>query len=272
MYDILFLDNLLYIFILGGDCMRIVKYKKEASGKYKIFLEDGREIFLYEEVILKFNLLLVKELDDQAILDMEEYNRKWEVYYVALNIIRRNLYSRYDLEHMLLNKEYPIAFVQLAIQKLVDQGYLDDSFYAKSYINNQMITTSNGPLKIEQDLIKKHIDSSIISKEIVAFSKEDQFVKIRKLIEKAIKCNRTRGGVILKQKIYNNLLNYGYDSFIIQSVLDTYSFKNNDHIAKKEYEKYYRKYSRTYEGEELEKKIQDKLYSKGLKYEKDDNF
>ena len=38
--------------------LRITKYKKGTNGKYKVYLEDGRELSLYEETILKFELLL----------------------------------------------------------------------------------------------------------------------------------------------------------------------------------------------------------------------
>ena len=46
-----------------------------------------------------------------------------------------------------------------------------------------------------------------------------------------------------------------------------FEFDNNDDIAKKEYDKLYRKYSRKYSGKELEYKIKEKLYQKGLNYE-----
>ena len=40
--------------------MKIIKYKKGTKGLYKVELEDGRVLSLYEDVILKFELLLNK--------------------------------------------------------------------------------------------------------------------------------------------------------------------------------------------------------------------
>ena len=40
--------------------MIIIKYKKQNNGSYNIYLEDGRILSLYEEVILKYELLLKK--------------------------------------------------------------------------------------------------------------------------------------------------------------------------------------------------------------------
>ena len=53
-----------------------------------------------------------------------------------------------------------------------------------------------------------------------------------------IRSNHTRGGMILKQKIFNDLKNYGYDVSIINRIIDDYDFSNGeDDIAKKEYDK-----------------------------------
>ena len=101
------------------------------------------------------------------------------------------------------------------------------------------------------------------------FTDELQIEKINKIIRISLKSNRSRGGSVLKNKIINDLIVSGYDLSIINKVISDYEFDSNEEIAKKEYEKLYRKYSRKYSGRELEYKIKEKLYQKGLKYEKD---
>ena len=167
---------------------------------------------------------------------------------------------------------YPIDLINKALDKLTNQGYLNDRSYTKSFINSQIITTSNGPLKIERELLDKKIDYKIIVEELEVFTEEEQLVKIDKIIRKMIRSNHTRGGMILKQKIFNDLKNYGYDVSIINRIIDDYDFSNGeDDIAKKEYDKLYTKYSRKYSGLELQRKIKEKLYLKGLKYEPKEN-
>ena len=48
------------------------------------------------------------------------------------------------------------------------------------------------------------------------------------LIEKGIKTNHNRGGVVLKQKIYNDLKLAGYDISLINNIISEYSFDNED--------------------------------------------
>ncbi len=246
--------------------MNISKYKKLNNGSYNIYLEDGRVLSLYEEVILKYDLLLKKAIDMESIFEIEKENQKWDVYYYALKQLNRKAFSAEDLKVYLLRKEYPLSLVEDIIKKLVGQGYLNDLVYARSYIHQQMITSLKGPLKIKQELYNKKISSDIIESEIDVFSLEEQNDKINKIIQKKINENHSRGGFALKQKIVQDLKMLGYDYYIFAPLIDGYSFSNNQEIAKKEYDKLYRKYSRKYEGDKLDKIIREKLYLKGLVY------
>ncbi len=248
---------------------KIVKYKKGSKGKYKVILDDGRELSFYEEVILKYQLLIKKEIDEDTMIEADQYNQECDVYYVALHSIENRFKSVYELRLWLKKREYPDEYIQKAIDTLQRQGYLNDQLYARSYINTQMLTTHNGPYKIMRELQEKKVDSDIIEEEIKVFTEEEEESRVQKLIEKEIKRNHTKGGIVLKQKIYNNLKLLGYDISVLNKVMERFSFGNDQEIAKKEYEKLYRKYSRKYEGEDLKRKIQEKMYLKGLKYEEE---
>ena len=157
--------------------------------------------------------------------------------------------------------------VDTAVDKLISQGYLNDRSFAKSFINNKIITTNNGPYKIRRELGEHRVDSNIIEEELVVFDEDTQLEKIRKVATRLYNSNRNKGGSILKKKIVNDLVNLGYDSLIISKVINDFDFSNDKDIAKHEYEKLYKKLSRKYEGKELEYKIKEKLYQKGLYYE-----
>ena len=247
--------------------MKIVKYKKSTNGKYKVYLEDGRELSLYEETILKFELLLKKEVLD--IPKINDYNLEWDVYYVALKSLKSRFKSAKEIRDLLIKKEYPIDLVDNAINKLIKQGYLNDDSFTKGYINNQIMTTSKGPFKIRRELIDKGISSLIIDENLDLFDDVLQLERIEKLASKLLKSNRTKGGSVLRKKITNDLVNLGYDTELIYKVLSKYNFNDTREIAKKEYDKLYKKYSRKYEGEELNYKIKQAMYQKGLIYEEE---
>ena len=249
--------------------MKILKYKKRANGKYSLFLDDGREFIFYEEVILQYNLLITREIQEKDLLVIHQSNLEYDVYYTALNYIKSHFKSIYEIKQYLVRKEYPEDLVHRAIEKLIQQKYLDDRSFAKSYIYSQIITTDHGPNKIKSDLKDKRVSQDIIEDEILSYTEEEQIKKIRKLIERGIKTNKNRGGLVLKQKIINDLKNQGFYYDLIMKEISTYDFDVDRELAKKEYDKYYQKYSKKYEGYELTQKIKERLFQKGLYYEEE---
>lgn len=247
--------------------MKIEKYKKTTKGRYKIYLDDGRELLLYEDVILKFELLLKREILEADIMRVLIANQECDVYHVALESINHRFKSIYDTREFLIKKEYPLEMIGKAIEKLEKQGYLNDRSFAKSYINNQIITTNKGPYKIKRELNEHRVDNLIVDEELIVFEEEQQLEKISKVATRLFNSNRNRGGAVLKKKIVNDLINLGYDMSVISKVIEEFDFSNDKEIAAKEYEKLYKKLSRKYEGKELEYKIKEKLYQKGLYYE-----
>ena len=247
--------------------MKILKYKKKKTGQYELILESGEQLCLYEEVILKFKLLLKKSLDEKERELIFLSNQQYDVYYVALKSLKSRFKSVMDLRTLLINKQYPIEYIEQTIAKLLEQGYLDDRSFVKAYINEQMITTSKGPRKIEKELLTHGVSSDIICDELAVFSEEEQIPKITKVANRLIKSNRSRGGAVLRKKIVNDLQNLGYETCLIEQVLSTLDFGDLSEIQTREYEKLYRRFSKKYSVRELEYKIKEKLYQKGLYYE-----
>ena len=195
--------------------MKIIRYKKNNNGKYTIILEDGRSLVLYEDVILLYNLLLKKEINNDDIEEINNVNFEYDVYYVGLKSITSRFKSVYELKSFLRKKEYPDELIDKAIDKLNKQGYLNDRLFARSFVNSQISTTSNGPYKIMNELEKKKIDNNVINDEIAIFTIDIQEEKIKKIIDKLLRTNHSRGGLVLKQKIVDDLKSKGYEYDVI---------------------------------------------------------
>lgn len=247
--------------------LKILKFRKIESSKYKLFLDNGEEISFYEDVILKYHLLLTRRVSEKCLIEMNKLNKYYEVYYTGLRFIKSRFKSAGDLKKALLNQGYDLENIDLVIDKLKKQGYVNDYLYAKSFINNRIVTSTYGPKKVRNELILHEVDPEIIDKAMVEYDTSIQLEKIEKLAYKSYRSNKSRGGEVLKRKIIANLLTQGYELDCIQIVVDKLDYAPNDSIAKKEYDKLYKRLSRKYKDEELERKIKEKLYAKGLKYE-----
>lgn len=204
--------------------IKIIKYKKENNGKYKLFLEDGSTIDTYEDVILKNNLLYKKDIDDSLYNIIMNDNVYEEAYSKSINYIGIRLRSINEMKVYLKSKKYSEEVINIIIERLIKNNLLNDTIFTQAFINDKLNFTTMGPYKIELELKKHNIDNNIISKCISTIDEDIIYEKINKLITKFIKSNKKYKGFLLKNKIYTNLINLGYSSSMILEVLNNYEF------------------------------------------------
>jgi len=243
--------------------MIIKKFTKSKNGMYLLTMDNNEKIKVHEDLILKYGLLLSKEISDDLIENINIENRVYEIYDMALEYINTKLRSRKELREYLIKKEYDVVSIDDVIDILSKQGYLDDKIYANSYVHDKILLSSYGPNKIKDDLKKLGIPDLIVNESILCFNEELEKERVIKLIDKQKKSNRNKGPLVLKKKIQIYLINLGYSSNIINQCLNSMDFKTKD-IYEKEYQKIYNKLSKKYSGKELEYKLKQKLYQKGF--------
>ena len=240
--------------------MRIKKYKKLKNNKYEVILENDEKIILYEDIILKEELLLKKEINNLPRLT--KINEEYEIYDVSLKYLNHHVISIYGMKEYLLKKNYSKEDINKTIDKLIKQGYLNDSYYTKCYINDHINLSNDGPLKIIKHLEDNHILSNEYSDYLSTYDnlwKE----RIEKYVEKQKKINK-KSLYFFKNKMLINLINLGYQKEMINEVLNNISIDNLEQLKEIEKNKIRRKLERKYTGEELEKKIKEKLWQKGF--------
>lgn len=245
--------------------MKIGKYTKLKSNKYNVEI-DGLSVKLYDDVIVKFELLRKKEIDEDLFKEITEYNDRLEAYYKALKYISRKLRTEKEMVKY-LEKEYSRSVVRETIERLKKDGYLDEKIYLKSYLSDQINLGSYGPNKIKKDLIKLGLNEEDIVEKLDSIDDDIWLGKIEKIVKKRISTNKSYGNNKLKEKILYDLSNQGYYKWMIEEVINNSDFSTNDSLIEKEYNKVYNKLSKKYEGYELETKIISKLVSKGFYYE-----
>lgn len=204
--------------------MKIIKYKKGSNGKYKLLLEDGTTIDTYEDVILNNNLLYKKEIDNNLYNVIINDNMYEEAYNKSVSYIEVRLRSINEIKVYLKNKKYSEEVINSTINRLLKNNILNDEVFTRAFINDKLNFTTMGPYKIELELKKHYIDTNIINTYINNIDENILYEKIDKLVTKFIKTNKKHKGFMLKNKIYNNLLNLGYKSSMILEILNNYEF------------------------------------------------
>lgn len=242
--------------------MLIRRYSKLKNGMYKIFLENS-SVVLHENLILKYELLLKKEIDDDLLVILEYENLKYQAYEIALKELKKKLCSEKELGDILRKKQVSDAHISSVINLLKEQGYLDDDVYLESYIHDRILLSSDGPNLIQKKLIDKGFLQENIQEKLACFDEKLERERVSKIISKYLKQNR-KSQCEFRLKMKQILGRLGYSESVISSILAEVSFDEGD-IYQREYNKIYKKLSSKYQGEELLYKVRQKMYQKGFR-------
>lgn len=204
--------------------MKIEKYKKIKEDLYRVLLDNGEIIDIYEDVILANNLLYKSEID-QNLLDKINIENNYQLAYnISVKYIMVRLRSINEIKVYLTKKGYSKDVIDKVIEKLIKNKLLDDEIFTKAYINDKLNFTNVGKYKLISELTTKmKVDNSVVYNVLESYE-EVWNDRIEKLINKYLKSNKKYRGNTLKNKLYIYLVNLGYDKDKVISVLNNYDF------------------------------------------------
>lgn len=204
--------------------MKIEKYKKLKDDKYRLTLDNGTIIDIYEDAIIKNNLLYKKEIDLNLLKEIENDNAYQESYNIALKYIAVRLRSINEIELYLKKKKINDEIIDNTIDRLIKNNFLNDEIFAKAFIKDKLNFTTMGKYKLIQELKKIKVEDEIINKYIEEIEEDIWYERIDKLTNKYMKSNKKYSGNILKNKLYIYLVNLGYDKDLVINYLNNYEF------------------------------------------------
>lgn len=243
--------------------MKIISYKKIKQNKYEVTLSNNESVLLYDDIILKYELLTKNEIDNQKLKEIILDNSKYDVYYAMLKDISKKFRTEKELRTKF--KDYDNEVVDYAIKRLKNEKYLNNELYIRAYINDAINLKLIGPNKIINNLLNLGFEKSEIEKYLEVIDNEIWLDKINKLIKKEINSNHAYSGNVLKMRIQNKISNLGFELNMISKLINNYDFNLSSEKKLKEKEKALKKYSKKYSGFLLEQKVNNYLYQKGLK-------
>ena len=153
---------------------------------------------IHEDLILKYDLLITKKIDSKKEDELLKENNNYLAYSKAIKYIGIKMRSILEVKKYLNKQEIDEEYINVIINKLISQGYLNDLEYAKAYVNDRINLSNDGPKKIYNELIKLGIDDSDIDIALTSFTIDIAKEKINKLITKYIKLNNKKGANLLK--------------------------------------------------------------------------
>ena len=238
--------------------MKIKKFKKVGKNKYKIIF-DNTDLTLYEDVILKYDLLIRKEVDLDLIDKIIEENKYEDAFETSVSYIEIKMRNKKEIIDYLRKKEFNESHINYAVNKLNKLNLLNEKRYIEAYINDKVNLTLDGPYKIRKALLDYDLSENDIDNYLNTFSSDIWESKLNKIINKKKSLMKNKSYTMFINKLKLDLYNMGYDKYMIDNMLMNIEYSSN--AIDKEIEKAKKKFKND------KNKIISSLLRKGYNYE-----
>lgn len=104
--------------------------------------------------------------------------------------------------------------------RLVKEKYVDDSRYARAFVNDKVHYDRWGRRKVEQALRQKHIDSEICREVLDAVPPQDYVEALKPLLKQKRRSTKAANAYELNMKLTRYALSRGYGIDIVKQCID----------------------------------------------------
>ncbi|WP_349409483.1 recombination regulator RecX [Pseudalkalibacillus sp. SCS-8] len=253
--------------------MKITKItvQKKNKSRFNVFIDRGNgEEFgfaIHEEVYIKSGIRKGMELTNEEMEEMKLEDQFQKGLSQAMNFLSYRMRSAEEIRAYLLKKEIEPSTIKAIIQRLEENGYVNDLEFAKMFIRSKITTTKKGPLALKQELKKKGVSDSLIEQAIETYSVEEQVEEATKLATKKAKQDKKLSENARKQKVAQFLQQKGFPWGVVEQAIENASLEKDEDEEREALDiqaiKAHRKYQK-YEGWEYKQKMKQFLYRKGF--------
>ena len=142
----------------------------------------------------------------------------------ALKLLERTRRTRADLGRKLRQKGYQAQVVSAVIERLGGVGLLDDSEYARAFLDERWGRRAAGWRRLEQELRRRGVAGDDIARARAAFEQErggtDEVRLARRVIVQAERRYAALEPRVRRQRLYGLLVRRGFESETIDQALN----------------------------------------------------
>ena len=264
-----------------------IEVQQKNKQRYSLYVDHKFCMGISEGTLVHFILMQGMEVDGERLDAILEYERQEMLYLQAIRYLARTLRSEHEVRTYLMKcvtkakadldaieQENYLAkiepYIDQAIERLKAQGYIDDLFYAESFVRTAMNTNRTGPRVITQKLKQRGIAEQDIQQALEVYPEELLSDNLANLIDEVQKANRQLPPKKQYQKVVQLLLSKGYSRSQIENGLAEVTFEMEEEtqwqLIEQAGTKALKSLERKYSDGQLWQKIKENLYRKGYDY------
>lgn len=192
-----------------------IKQQVKRADRYSIYVDDKYAFPLGESELLNTGLRIgqeftsteLEELKQKAIID-KGYDR-------AINLISRRPRSEWELRDYLKRKDYALDETQQIIEKLSERDYVNDSDFAKRWVENRRLLKATSKRRLIQELRQKRVTDEIIQ-QVLEEDETDEHEVLKELVARKRQQSRYQDNLKLMQYLSRQGFSYDLIKEVIQ--------------------------------------------------------
>ncbi|MBO2944147.1 RecX family transcriptional regulator [Paenibacillus sp. F411] len=118
---------------------------------------------VHEDVMIKYVMTKDAVFHKAELLDIVMADEEQRAYVESLKFLERKPRTAKEIQQRLMQKGMTEDAIQKSLQRLSQEGLIDDAWYAKQWAEQRISGHKKGKMWVKQELKQKGIDSEIIT-------------------------------------------------------------------------------------------------------------
>ncbi len=186
------------------------------KSRFSIFIDEKYSFSLSQDGLLEAGLRIGDELQESDIAKLKKASEDGKLYDRLLGLLATRPRSRWELQSYLDRKKTDSETAESLLKKLESLKLIDDSSFARRWIENRRLLKPTSERKLRMELQQKRVASNIID-EALREDETDELEVLRALVDRKKHLSRFKAD---KQKFMQFLARQGFNYGDIKSVLD----------------------------------------------------
>lgn len=166
-----------------------VQIQRRRAERRSIFIDGEFAFGVSEETYVRYALYKGREVSVEFISEVLQFDTLYRCRQSAMRFLSRRMRSRQEVERKLIEKEFEPEVIAATMTFLEEYNLIDDSEFARAYVNDQLLRRPVGRRRLEQELKSKGIDKEEIT-EVVSRAVDEEN-ELANAMEAAAKKART---------------------------------------------------------------------------------
>jgi len=139
-----------------------IKRQIKRADRYSIFVDGKYAFSLSDSALLESKLVAGQELSDKEVKQFKRLSDDDKIYGLALRYLALRPRSKWEIETYLDRKKSPPDLKDKILNKLSDNGLIDDVKFAEAFVNDARLLKQTARRKLIQQLRQKRVSEDVI--------------------------------------------------------------------------------------------------------------